>query len=42
LEASKEIRKFRIDKEMELVKQELSVMPQVYQDKLMELIGDVL
>jgi hypothetical protein len=41
LEASKEIKKFRIDKEMELVKQELSVMPQEFQDKLMELIGDV-
>ena len=41
LEASKEIKKFRIDKEMELVKQELSVIPQEFQDKLMELIGNV-
>jgi hypothetical protein len=41
LEASKEIKKFRTDKEMELVKQELSVIPQEFQDKLMELIGNV-
>ena len=41
LEASKEIKKFRIDKDREFVKQELSVMPQEFQDKLVELIGDV-
>ena len=41
VESSKDIKKFLIEKEMALVKQKIRVMPQDFQDKLLELIGDV-